>query len=51
VSVLPRRARARGEARRASRQEVAETAPIAAALRAGAALTHGTLALRRFDEA
>ena len=35
----------------ASREEVAETAFIAAALRAGAAVTHGTLALKLFDEA
>ncbi len=33
----------------ATREEVAETAFIAAALRAGAAVTHGTLALRLFD--
>ena len=33
----------------ATRQEVAETAFIAAALRAGAAVTHGTLALKLFD--
>ncbi len=32
----------------ATREEVAETAFIAAALRAGAAVTHGTLALRLF---
>lgn len=35
----------------ASREEVAETAFIAAALRAGAAVTHGTLALKLFDKA
>jgi AhpD family alkylhydroperoxidase len=35
----------------ATREEVAETAFIAAALRAGAAVTHGTLALKLFDEA
>ncbi len=35
----------------ASREEVAETAFIAAALRAGAAVTHGTLALKFFDKA
>jgi AhpD family alkylhydroperoxidase len=35
----------------ASRQEVAEAAFIAAALRAGAAVTHGTLALKLFDKA
>ncbi len=33
----------------ATREEVAETALIAAALRAGAAVTHGTLALKLFD--
>ncbi len=33
----------------ASRQEVAEAVFIAAALRAGAAATHGTLALKLFD--
>jgi AhpD family alkylhydroperoxidase len=33
----------------ATREEVAETAFIAAALRAGAAVTHGTLALKLFD--
>ncbi len=33
----------------ASREEVAETAFIAASLRAGAAVTHGTLALKLFD--
>lgn len=33
----------------ATREEVAETTFIAAALRAGAAVTHGTLALRLFD--
>jgi AhpD family alkylhydroperoxidase len=35
----------------ATREEVAETAFIAAALRAGAAVTHGTLALKLFDAA
>jgi AhpD family alkylhydroperoxidase len=35
----------------ATRGEVAETAFIAAALRAGAAVTHGTLALKLFDAA
>ncbi len=35
----------------ATREEVAETAFIAAALRAGAAVTHGTLALKLFDKA
>src|SRR5437868_10198327 len=35
----------------ASREEVAEVAFLAAALRAGAAVTHGTRALRLFDEA
>ena len=34
----------------ATREEVAETAMLAAALRAGAAATHGTLALKFFDE-
>src|ERR1700704_214030 len=34
----------------ATRQEVAETALLAAALRAGAAVTHGTLALKLFDQ-
>jgi AhpD family alkylhydroperoxidase len=34
-----------------TREEVAEAAFLAAALRAGAAVTHGTLALRLFDEA
>jgi AhpD family alkylhydroperoxidase len=33
----------------ATREEVVETAFIAAALRAGAAVTHGALALRLFD--
>jgi AhpD family alkylhydroperoxidase len=33
----------------ATREEVAEAAFIAAALRAGAAVTHGTLALKLFD--
>ena len=35
----------------ASRAEVAEAALLAAALRAGAAATHGALALKLFDEA
>jgi AhpD family alkylhydroperoxidase len=35
----------------ARREEVAETAFIAAALRARAAVTHGTLALKLFDAA
>ena len=35
----------------ASREEVAEVAFLAAALRAGAAVTHGTLALKLFDKA
>jgi AhpD family alkylhydroperoxidase len=35
----------------ATRQEVAEAAFLAAALRAGAAVTHGTLALKLFDSA
>jgi alkylhydroperoxidase/carboxymuconolactone decarboxylase family protein YurZ len=35
----------------ATRAEVAEAAFIAAALRAGAAVTHGTLALKLFDAA
>ena len=33
----------------ATREEVAEVAFLAAALRAGAAVTHGTLALKLFD--
>jgi AhpD family alkylhydroperoxidase len=33
----------------ATREEVAETVFITAALRAGAAVTHGTLALKLFD--
>ena len=33
----------------ATREEVAETVFLAAALRAGAAATHGTLALKLFD--
>jgi AhpD family alkylhydroperoxidase len=33
----------------ATREEVAETVFVAAALRAGAAATHGTLALKLFD--
>jgi AhpD family alkylhydroperoxidase len=35
----------------ATREEVAEAAFLAAALRAGAAVTHGTLALKLFDGA
>ena len=35
----------------ASREEVAETALLTAALRAGAAVTHGTLAIKLFDQA
>jgi AhpD family alkylhydroperoxidase len=35
----------------ATREEVVEAAFLAAALRAGAATTHGALALRLFDEA
>jgi AhpD family alkylhydroperoxidase len=35
----------------ATREELAETVHIAAALRAGAALTHGSLALKLFDKA
>jgi AhpD family alkylhydroperoxidase len=35
----------------ASREEIAETVFIASALRAGAAVGHGLLALRLFDEA
>lgn len=35
----------------ATREEIAETAFIAAALKAGAAVGHGLLALRLFDEA
>ncbi len=35
----------------ATRAELAETVHIAAALRAGAALTHGLLALKLFDKA
>jgi AhpD family alkylhydroperoxidase len=34
----------------ATREELAETAFVAAALRAGAAATHGTLALKLYDE-
>ena len=34
----------------ATREEVAETAMLAAALRAGAAVTHGALAVKLFDE-
>ncbi|MBI3825947.1 MAG: carboxymuconolactone decarboxylase family protein [Candidatus Rokubacteria bacterium] len=35
----------------ASREEVVEASMIAAALRAGAAVTHGALALKLFDKA
>ena len=35
----------------ATREEIAEVAFLAAALRAGAAVTHGALALRLFDQA
>ena len=35
----------------ASREEIAETTFLAAALRAGGAAAHGTLALRLYDEA
>jgi AhpD family alkylhydroperoxidase len=35
----------------ATREEVAETSLIAAALRAGAAVTHGALAVKLFDKA
>ena len=35
----------------ATREEVAEAVLLAAALRAGAAATHGTLALKFFDQA
>jgi AhpD family alkylhydroperoxidase len=35
----------------ATREEIAETSLIAAALRAGAAVTHGTLALKLYDQA
>jgi AhpD family alkylhydroperoxidase len=35
----------------ATREEVVETAFIAAALRAGAAVTHGALGLKLYDEA
>ncbi len=34
----------------ATREELAETVHVAAALRAGAALTHGLLALKLFDK-
>ena len=34
----------------ATREEMAETAFLAAALRAGAAVTHGALALKLFDQ-
>jgi AhpD family alkylhydroperoxidase len=42
-----------GAAKRAgaTREEVAEAAMLAAALRAGAAVTHGGLAMKLFDEA
>ena len=35
----------------ATREELAETVTIASALRAGAALTHGLLALKLYDKA
>jgi AhpD family alkylhydroperoxidase len=35
----------------ATREEVAEAAFLSAALRAGAAVTHGTLAIKLFDQA
>jgi alkylhydroperoxidase/carboxymuconolactone decarboxylase family protein YurZ len=35
----------------ATREEVTEASFIATALRAGAAVTHGALALKRFDKA
>lgn len=35
----------------ATREEIAETSMLAAALRAGAAVTHGSLALKLFDAA
>ena len=35
----------------ATREEIAETVTVAAALRAGAALTHGLLALKLYDKA
>lgn len=35
----------------ASREEITETSMIAAALRAGAAATHGAMALKLFDQA
>ena len=35
----------------ATREEITETALLAAALRAGAAVTHGALALKLFDKA
>ncbi len=35
----------------ATREEIAEAVFVAAALRAGAAVTHGTLALKFFDQA
>ena len=35
----------------ATREEVVEASMLAAALRAGAAVTHGTLALKLFDQA
>ena len=46
LDVHARNARTTG----ATRAEVAETALIAAALRAGAAVTHGALALKLFDQ-
>src|SRR5213593_4053097 len=47
LDVLSRNAKKAG----ATREEVAETAFIAAALRAGAAVTHGALTLKLFDKA
>ena len=46
IDVHARQAREAG----ASREEIAETVFIAAALRAGAAVGHGLMALRLFDE-
>jgi alkylhydroperoxidase/carboxymuconolactone decarboxylase family protein YurZ len=43
----PRQARAHG----ASKQEIAEAAFVAAAVKAGGTLAHSLLALRLFDEA
>ncbi|MEO6990931.1 MAG: carboxymuconolactone decarboxylase family protein [Candidatus Baltobacteraceae bacterium] len=47
LDVHTKKAKAAG----ATREEVAETVFIAAALRAGAAVTHGALALKLFDAA